>query len=163
MARSRKSYKKTAGGKSRAFENVKHQLAYCGLWCGSCLVGNGTVNELAKRCRKSITDYGVHEWGPSEVDYDALLKGLAVIAAMTPCRGCLKGGGRTDCEIRACAMSKGVNECVDCEKSKRCTNVKIISHMRRGAKRVGMKVKDRSGDRSKVLRKWLDEGAESRA
>ena len=162
MARSRKSSKKAGNGKSQAFENVKNQLAYCGLWCGSCLVGNGTVNERAQKCRKAIIDYGVHEWGPSEVDYKALLKGLAVVGAMTPCRGCLKGGGRTDCEIRACAVSKRVSECVDCKESKGCTNVKIISHMRRGAKRVGMKVKNRAGDRSKVLREWQDEATGSR-
>jgi len=147
---------------SPAYENVKNQLAYCGLWCGSCLVGNGTVNRLARDCRKAIKDYGVSEWGPTEVDYGVLLKGLATIGAMNPCPGCLKGGGRTDCEIRACAVSKRVVECVDCKESKGCTNVKIISYMRRGAKRVGMKVKDRAGDRSKVLREWQDEATGSR-
>ena len=24
---------------SKAFENVKNQVSYCGIWCGSCIVG----------------------------------------------------------------------------------------------------------------------------
>lgn len=123
-------------------------------WCGSCSVGNGLVNELARKCSKTITDYGVHEWGPKDVDYEDLLKGLAVVSKMEPCRGCIKGGGRTNCEIRACATEKGFAECVDCGSGEACQNIKIIDHMRSGTKGVGMKVKDKAGDRVEILRKW---------
>ena len=76
---------------------------------------------------------------------------------MKPCVGCLKGGGRTDCEIRSCAFSKGLAECVECKSKKECKNKKILHIMRTGARRVGMKVKDKSGDRSKILRDWIAE------
>jgi len=157
MARSRKGAANQPKSKSPAFENVKNQLAYCGLWCGSCSVGNGTVNELALKCAKTITDYGVHEWGPKEADYEALLKGLSTISSMEPCRGCLKGEGRTNCEIRACATEKRITECVGCESRKACQNSKLIHHMRSGALRVGMKVKDKAGDSAKILDKWISE------
>ena len=140
-----------------AFGNVRDQLAYCGLWCGSCSVGNGLVNELARRCAESITDYGVHEWGTKEVDYEGLLKGLATLSKMDPCRGCIEGGGRTDCEIRACATGKGIAECSDCGLGKGCPNIRLIGAMRSGAKGVGMKVKATAGDREAVLRKWISE------
>ena len=140
-----------------AFENVKNQLAYCGLWCGSCLVGNGAVNERARMCKKALIDYGVKEWGPKQVDYEGLLEGLAAIGSTEPCCGCLKGGGRTDCEIRACATEKGATECVDCRLHEKCRNGKIINHMRSGALGVGMKVKDKKGDRAMMIRQWIDE------
>ena len=155
MARSRTASGNRSKGKSIAFENVKDQLAYCGLWCGSCSVGNGTVNEQSRKCAKTITDYGVNEWGPKEVDYEVLLKGLAVISKMEPCHGCLKGGGRTNCEIRACALEKGLAECIDCAEKDSCPNDRIVHIMRSGALKVGMKVKDKAGDRSKVLEDWI--------
>ena len=157
MAKTRSGSRRRSKGKPEAFDNVKGQLAYCGLWCGSCLVGNGTVNELSRKCAKAITDYGLPEWGPKGVDYDAMLRGLSTISTMKPCPGCLKGGGRTNCEIRACAISKGLAECVDCETQKACKNKKIIHIMRSGALRVGMKVKDEKRGRSKVLKDWIAE------
>ena len=140
-----------------AFNNVKHQLAYCGLWCGSCSVGNGTANVQAGKCRKTLTDYGVKEWGPKGIDYDSLLSGLAILSAVTPCPGCLKGGGNPECSARACATRKGVSECLECKSKKTCKNAHYIDHMRTGARRVGMKVKDSKGDRAKVLRDWISE------
>jgi len=157
MVRSNRGSGKRSDVKSPAFENVKNQLAYCGLWCGSCLVGNGKLNELAVACRKGITDYGVDHWGPKDIDYDGLLNGLAAIGSMKPCKGCLKGGGRTDCEIRACARGRKVVECVSCTTKRTCSNSKLIGHMRSGALRVGMNVKDKPGDRSKTLRKWMED------
>ena len=133
---------------------MEGQVGYCGLWCGSCLVGNGALNELAQKCGKAITDYGVNEWGPKEIVYDELLKGLAAIGSMEPCRGCLKGGGRTNCEIRACARGKGVADCVECGKQGSCENSRIIQHMRSGALDVGMKVKVTAGDRRRQIQAW---------
>ncbi|HEX9908979.1 MAG TPA: DUF3795 domain-containing protein [Thermoplasmata archaeon] len=140
-----------------AFENVKGQIGYCGLWCGSCLVGNGTLNQLARECGKAVSDYGVNDWGPKSVDYDALMKGLSTIASMDPCPGCLKGGGRTGCEMRGCAKTKGLVECVDCGTKEACENRKILQHMRSGALGVGMKVKNQTGGRSKLIRTWTAE------
>lgn len=121
------------------------------------MVGNGTVSELAQRCMKAITDYGIDDWGPKEVDYDGLLKGLDIIGSMNPCSGCMKGGGRTNCEIRDCARGKGLRECADCGKLEECKNSKIIQHMRSGALGVGMKVKEKAGNRSRFLKNWTAE------
>lgn len=157
MPRTKKSSGKRAKERSTAFENVKDQLGYCGLWCGSCLVGNGTLNELARKCGKAMSDYSVGEWGPKGVDYEVVLSGLGAISSMEPCRGCLKGGGRTNCEIRACAVARGLGECVECDRQGSCENDRILQHMRSGASAVGMKVKVTPGDRSKQMEKWLAE------
>lgn len=157
MPRTKRSSGKQAKERSTAFENVKDQLGYCGLWCGSCLVGNGTLNELSRKCSKAISDYGVNEWGPKDIDYGGTLKGLDAISLMEPCCGCLKGGGRTNCEIRACAVKNNLKECVDCGMHGGCQNTAIIMHMREGASRVGMKVKSKRGDQTKIVEKWVAE------
>jgi hypothetical protein len=157
MVRSKKRTRTIGEDVSSAFDNVKDQLAYCGLWCGSCSVGNGTVNFQSRTCRKTLTDYGVNEWDPKGVDYSALLKGLEVLSSTDPCPGCLKGGGNKECPARACAMKKGISECYDCGSKKSCENARYIDHMRSGARGVGMLVKDSKGDRAKVLRDWISE------
>ncbi|HIJ16317.1 MAG TPA: DUF3795 domain-containing protein [Thermoplasmata archaeon] len=136
-----------------AFENVKDQIGYCGLWCGSCAVGNGTIGELAGRLEKLTKDYGIEEWGPEGIDYMGLHKSLASIHTLPPCPGCLKGGGRTNCEIRACATDKHLGECAECKDSETCKNLEILHHMCSGALGVGMMVKEKKGNRSEFLKK----------
>ena len=43
------------------FENVKAQVGYCGIWCGSCVVGNGALSGLTRRYRELIDALGVLE------------------------------------------------------------------------------------------------------
>jgi hypothetical protein len=138
-----------------AFSNVKGQIGYCGLWCGSCSVGNGALNDLARKTRKTIVDYGLRDWGPRDVDYEGLLKGLATVGSTKPCVGCLMGGGRTNCEMRDCAKRRGLAECADCGEQESCRNKKILQHMRSGGQRVGMKVKRTAGNQRAQLEKWM--------
>ena len=155
LAKSKKGSRDGYSEGKAAFERVKDQVAYCGLLCSTCSIGNGTVNVLAGNLRKTLTDYGFKHYGPKEIDYDALLKGLEVLRSTSHCKGCLKGGGNATCSARACASQKGLSECVECGSEKRCKNAGFIRHMRRGARRVGMKVKDGKEDLSKVSPRWL--------
>jgi hypothetical protein len=43
----------------QAFLNVKHQIGFCGIWCGSCVVGNGALRELAGGLEQVTTVYGL--------------------------------------------------------------------------------------------------------
>lgn len=36
------------------FANVKNQIGFCALWCGSCTVGNGVLRELTRRYKQLI-------------------------------------------------------------------------------------------------------------
>ena len=161
MAVSKANRKKREQSGPSAFNNVRNQIAYCGLWCGSCSVGNGTANDRAQACLKTIKDYGIDEGGPKGVDYNELLRGLTAISSMKPCVGCLKGGGKTNCEIRACAKAKHVAECAECGNEKTCIHADFIQHMRSGALRVGMKVKTTRGSSPKQLNAWRTEFEEA--
>jgi hypothetical protein len=148
MAREEKDY-----GGTPAFDNVKEQIGHCGLWCGSCAVGNGTIRDLARRLEKLTKDYGIREWGPCEIDYTRFHKDLRLIHDQPLCAGCLKGGGKSDCEIRACAVEKGLDECTECGDISNCSNRKVLDTMRAGGLRVGMVVKNEKGSRSVFLKK----------
>jgi len=143
------------GETAKAFENVRDQIGVCGIWCGSCIVGNGTLRELTRRYRELITAYSVDEWGPKDFDYKELLKGLESIESMPLCSGCLKGGGRENCEMRACAGSKRIIGCYTCREVASCQCAEPLHHMRSGAIKAGLFVTTEDSDRQELIRNWI--------
>jgi len=142
---------------AKAFENVKNQIGYCAIWCGSCVVGNGTLKELTKRYEHIIGGYGVDKWGAEDQGFDGreFMKTLQSIQNMPICRGCLKGGGATDCKIRACASSKKLADCTECKEFMTCENREALRKVRTGALKAGMLVKtDKDKADQQLLEKW---------
>ena len=128
---------------AKAFENVKNQIGYCAIWCGSCVVGNGTLKELTKRYAHIIEDYGIDKWGANEQGFNGqgFMKSLQAIQKIPICRGCLKGGGATNCKIRACAQSRKLADCTECKEFMKCENREALGNVRTGALKVGMIVR----------------------
>jgi len=106
--------------KGEPFENVRNQIGFCGIWCGSCAVGNGVLRELTRRYEQTIKRYGLEEWAPEDFDFEEFTRGLASIQAMPLCRGCLKGDGKPNCEIRACALKASVTRLRNARTLKYC-------------------------------------------
>ena len=48
-----------------AFEKVKLQVGPCGITCGTCPLGNGTIAETSKKTLEYVNGYGIKEWAPS--------------------------------------------------------------------------------------------------
>jgi hypothetical protein len=140
-----------------SFENVKNQIGYCGIWCGSCVAGNGALRELSGRFADTVDAYGLQGWAPSTFDFDEFYKGLQAIEGMPLCEGCVKGDGAPDCTIRACALDRGVEDCVECGQLNDCGNSDRIAKMRTGAINAGLFVKDESEDREALLERWTEE------
>jgi hypothetical protein len=140
-----------ANVKANAYENVRAQIGYCGIWCGSCVVGNGALQKLAGQLESVLTAYEVGKWGPKDFDYGEFSKGLAAIKRIPVCRGCLKGGGRDDCPLRACATSKGLDDCTLCGEQASCPHGELLNHMRTGARAAGLSVKTSEIDREEFL------------
>lgn len=142
--------------RSAPFENVKDQIGSCGIWCGSCVAGNGVLRELTKRYEKIITDYGLKDWVPKDFDFGEFSKGLASIEGMPLCPGCHKGGGRDDCDMRACAADRKKEDCSACQESE-CKHAELLQKMRSGALDAGLFVKTEDTDKAKLIEKWTNE------
>jgi hypothetical protein len=142
---------------AQSFQNVKDQIGFCGVWCGSCVVGNGALRELTKRYEQVIKAYGLEEWGPKEFDFREFRKGLTSIQNMPLCQGCRKGDGKPNCEFRACALSKGIEECSDCDQATVCMYSEALKKMREGAFRAGLDVKTDKIDSRKLIERWTAE------
>ena len=92
---------------NESFENVKSQIGYCGIWCGSCVAGNGALRELTGRFADVVGNYGLEEWVPPCFDFKEFSKGLESIEEMPLCGGCRSGDGSPDCPMRLCAIDRG--------------------------------------------------------
>ena len=143
--------------KAKPFENVRNQIGFCGIWCGSCVAGNGALMELTKRYAEIVKGYGLEEWAPKDFDFKEFLRGLTSIQAMPVCQGCLKGGGNQDCQIRNCASNKKLTECSKCDQPTACNNLETLQKMRTGASSAGLFVKTENVDRQELIEKWTDE------
>lgn len=138
----------------KAFKNVKDQIGYCGLWCGSCVVGNGTLRELTKRYEHLIKGYGIDEWGAKGFDAEEFRKGLKAIQEIPICKGCLKGGGNNRCSVRPCASKKRLSDCGECGRLGGCKYTNELNKVRRGAQAVGMLIKERKGNGRELKNMW---------
>lgn len=137
--------------KARAYANVRPQIGYCGIWCGSCAVGNGALQELAGRLESILKAYGVGKWAPPTFDYEEFSKGLAAIRQLRLCPGCLNAGGRENCPMRACAKAQGLDDCTSCDDASNCRHREVLEHMRTGARAAGLFVKNSEEDREAFL------------
>jgi hypothetical protein len=144
---------------TKAFENVKNQVGRCGIWCGSCVVGNGTLKTLAKRCEHIVEGYGVDKWGATDFDGKEFMKGLKSIQALPICQGCLKGDGNNLCRIRPCVLRKKLSDCTECDKMMACENAEALRKVRSGALAVGMmaRTENDKADQRQLVEKWIAE------
>jgi hypothetical protein len=138
------------------FDSVKDQIGYCGIWCGSCVAGNGVLQELTKSYDEIITNYDLEQWAPKDFDFKEFVKGLKSIQNMPVCPGCLKGGGREGCEIRACAQGKNLADCSECRRPDACENLDLLETMQKGALKAGLMVRTGNIERDELLEKWTE-------
>lgn len=106
-------------------ESVEKQVGPCGITCGTCPLGNGTIAESAKKTKEYINTFGIKEWAPmvpggSELDWNAADKVMDWVGKYGQCLGCEQGGGPPDCAIRQCANAKGVELCNECDEVRGC-------------------------------------------
>ncbi len=141
--------------KAKPFNNVKNQIGFCGIWCGSCPGGNGVTIELTKRYEEIVKKYSLEEWVPKDFDFKEFMKGIASIQTMPMCPGCLKGGGDPTCRVRICAQKKNITNCSQCDQLMACENFeKLEGHYPEIKKSLS---RNKDIDSQKLIEKWTSE------
>lgn len=111
---------------SKAHSIVKDQVAPCGIRCGDCALGNGSVAETAMNLKKYLQMYDLPSWAHelpdgANIDFEKFNDSLTWVEKFLGCPGCLRGGGNPDCPIRLCSKDKGLSSCGKCDDLKSCT------------------------------------------
>ena len=140
---------------TKPFDNVENQIGFCGIWCGSCPAGNGSVIELTRRYEETVKKNQLEKWAPRDFDFEEFMKGLASLQKVSLCSGCLKGGGNPSCTIRMCAREKKVFNCSQCELLMSCRNFEMLEKSHPNIKKDLLKTKSTS--QQKLIRKWKTE------
>jgi hypothetical protein len=133
--------------------DVKNQVGPCGITCGACFLGNGSVANSAKTTLDYINMIGIKEWAPlipegSGLNWDETEKTLNWMTKYAYCEGCEKGGGPPDCVIRLCANEKGYELCNMCSELDDCTKFDWLGE---GANSIKQKLKENKGKSKKDL------------
>jgi len=139
----------------KPFENVKDQIGFCGIWCGSCSGGNGVTMELTERYEEFVKKCNLEKWAPKDFDFKEFMKGLASIQKMPSCPGCLKGGGDPTCKIRICALKKNISDCSQCDQLMECENFETLEKHYPNIKKD--LIKNKNANRQKLIEKWTTE------
>lgn len=139
------------------FENVKDQIGFCGIWCGSCMGGNGAIQAQARKFEDMVKNSKLEEnpWVPKNFDFKEFMKGFASIQSMSLCPGCLKGGGPSNCEIRLCALRKNMVNCGECNQLTECAKFAQLEESHPKIREGLMEIKNMG--RSKLVEKWMGE------
>jgi hypothetical protein len=82
--------------------NMKEILGRCGYRCDLCGAYGPNIKSDADKQRtcEAFVKYFGSSLKPEDIG---------------PCAGCLKGDGDPDCQVRACADEKGLQNCAHCE------------------------------------------------
>ncbi len=142
--------------KVKPFDNVKNQIGFCGIWCGSCVGGNGVSIELTKRYEEFVKKGNLEKWAPKTFDFQEFMKGLASIQVMPLCPGCLKGGGNPTCKVRICASKKDIANCSQCDQLMTCRQFEELEKNYNPKIREDL-MKIKKIDRDKIIEKWVNE------
>lgn len=100
---------------------MKKMIAYCGLDCSTCDAYLATVNN-----DQALREQTAKKW--------STLNQATILPEQINCEGCRANGAKTVfcekwCEIRRCAVQKGVETCGACAAVKTCPTVgKITAH-----------------------------------
>jgi hypothetical protein len=119
-------------------------VAYCGLFCGDCIIRRGRIGKLADDLLNVIK---TPEFQKISVGLPAILpdpfKALSktddcidVLGAMShlDCtRPCKQGGGSSECKIKACCIEKRIDGCWECEAFETCPTLAWLEPVNVGA------------------------------
>ena len=139
----------------KPFDNVENQIGFCGIWCGSCAAGNGSVVELTRRYEEVVKKNRLEKWAPKDFDFNEFMKGLASLQKVSLCSGCLKGGGNLACTIRLCAREKKVSNCSQCDLLMACRNFEILEKSHPNIRKELQNMK--STGQKELIKEWKDE------
>jgi len=111
-------------------EDYLARTAYCGLYCGDCSFGQGTIPDLARDLRKELRDTRFSELAdvipfPEFKNYQQCYDVLGAMVKLR-CKGC-RGGSRSKfCNIAKCAIKKEYAGCWECEDFSSCEKLEFL-------------------------------------
>jgi hypothetical protein len=142
--------------KRNSVMNSESQIAYCGLYCGDCIIRKGKLaslaNALLSQMRKPEFEKlaeGLPQIMPEQFKAMRETKGCVRVLESMAHLGCYKickdGGGGSSCPIRVCCLNKHIEGCWCCEEFETCETLSWINPVQKDAHRKNIGIIRRNG------------------
>ena len=134
----------------------RDSAAYCGLFCGDCIIKDQKVGEMSQHLLRVIDSPEFRKlseglpvinpefWGDLKQTQE-VKSALEAMCNLDCERSCKEGGGSSSCEIRVCCKGKNLNGCWECEEMEHCNVLAAISPVHKGSNIKNMKIIKESG------------------
>ena len=119
-------------------------IAYCGLYCGDCIIRCGRLADKARLMLKQMQKPeflkiagGLRKKEPDTFgalkDYETAVRVLESMLDLDCYSLCKTGGGSSDCKIRDCCKKKNIEGCWQCDSFETCETLAWIEPVHCGA------------------------------
>jgi hypothetical protein len=105
----------------------KKFTAYCGLCCLDCIPSNVELFSLIHQLHGMLQELHFDEYAklktkkqPIFNEYPTFVKILRKISNLRCAFPCREGGGKSNCEVRQCALNHGYDGCWGCNLRRSC-------------------------------------------
>ena len=137
------------------------EIAYCGLYCGDCVIRKHHMGGLAGRLLEAIATpafaklaAGLPELNPDIFEplknHEGCRQVLAAIVHLDCAMPCRSGGGTSGCRIRECCRQKGMNGCWECGEFESCQTLAWLDPVNQGANVANLASSGTRGSRSSL-------------
>ena len=120
------------------------EIAYCGLYCGDCIIRKHHMGELADQLLQAIATpafaklvAGLPKLKPEILkpleNHKGCRQVLAAISHLDCKIPCRSGGGTSGCRIRECCRRNGMNGCWECNEFESCQILAWLNPVHQGA------------------------------
>ena len=134
----------------------ENEVAYCGLYCGTCVIRKGRLASLASQLLESIktVDFkkladGLPRLHPelfSDLkDSDAATRVLSAMLHLDCEKSCKDGGGSSTCKIRECCQEKAIDGCWMCDQTKDCETLAFLDPLHKRANLKNIQIIQKKG------------------
>ncbi len=106
------------------------KTGYCGLYCGDCSFGKGTIPDLARDLRKQLREFRFDQVAQTIPfkefrDYPQCYEVLGALVKLR-CGGCRTGSRSKFCNVAECARRKGYEGCWECGEFGTCEKLGFL-------------------------------------
>jgi len=125
------------------------KTTYCGLYCGDCAFGTGTIPDLARDLRKELRANRFAEVAavipfPEFKKYDDCYEVLGAMVKLR-CKGC-RGGSRSGfCHIAKCVQGRELEGCWECGEFAGCKKLEFLESVHGDAHIKNLRAIKKSG------------------
>ena len=134
----------------------RSEIAYCGLFCGACVIRNGRTAALSRELLDSMRTpeflkllEGLPRLKPELFqalkDQQACCRVLEAMIHLDCEATCRDGGGSSGCQIRECCRNNGVEGCWSCDDFETCEVLSWLNPVHGEAHRQNLRIIRESG------------------